>query len=356
MQLLRVYQDAEDATLPVSPVLRVISGRSRAFTPEEDRLIIREYARRPLTAIAADLGRHWHSVQQRVNILIRDGQLRREQRFYQPRWTPEEDELLAEYWGKMSDTAVARKLGRTVVACTIRAKRHLGLARKDQFYTVRAVACIFGVDDHLVVRWIRADILTGRRSTVGAGGNAKAWRIEDQDIERFMRRYPWRYNRRRIEVGTYWRNLADRIYLAEPWLTVPEAARELGVGVETVRRHLRRSWLTGERVPEAGKHGGWRIARSTLANFQAKRPSVMALNSVADRNRRRGHGLADGPRCTLCGSAGNGSGEAVEVNGQPAWLCAACGSGLDADAAADGAAVVDETIKAADEFVSVEAR
>lgn len=260
----------------------------RPFTPDEDAIIIRDYARRMLKEIATDLGRDPGSVQARAALLLRDGRLTGT-RCYQPPWTEAEDDLLADLWGTMPDAAVAKRVGRSVVACEVRAKRHLRLARKDAFLTSRQVARILGVDDHLVVCWIAEGLLQGRKSSVGAGGHARAWRIDDRDLERFLKRDYWRLDRRRIEVGTYWRNYVDRLWTREPYLTVEQAARALGVGPETVRRHLRRGWLAGVRTHRAARGGRiqWLIARSQLAAFRPRHPLAVMLDSVADQNRRR---------------------------------------------------------------------
>ena len=258
----------------------------RPYTPEDDAIIIARYPVATLQAIAAEMGRRWTSVQQRVNLLIRQGRLTRRARFYAPPWTEADDEYLADNWGRVPDRTVARRLGRSINACKIRATRHHKMARKDNFYTTRSVARIFGVDDHLVVRWGREGLLPMRKSPVGAGGHTTAWRIDEPDIARFIRRYPWRYDHRRIEPGTYWRNLADRVWLRDPWVTADEAARTLGVCLSTVHRHLQRGWLPGKRTPRNGNTGVWLIRKADLASFAPRHPLAVMVGSVADRNRR----------------------------------------------------------------------
>jgi excisionase family DNA binding protein len=152
-----------------------------------------------------------------------------------------------------------------------------------QFLTKRNVAALFGVDEHLVRRWIAEGWLPAAKGF--RMGPHKLWRVQPEDLERFIRRYPQHYDRTRIEKGTYWRNLADEVWRTDPWLTVPEAAARLGVCRETVRRHLRRGWLRGERVLEAGLYGGWRVRERELATFEERhlRYAVIAVKQRWER-------------------------------------------------------------------------
>ncbi|MGD9890981.1 MAG: helix-turn-helix domain-containing protein [Dehalococcoidia bacterium] len=200
-------------------------------------------------------------------------------------WTAGDDETLATYWGVEPDATVAARLGRTVDACKIRATRHLGLARKDAFYTSRQVAEILGIDSHRVVAWLRDGTLRGRQSAVSAGPT-RMWAIDEPDLVRFLCAYPWLYDRTRIERGSYWRRVADATFDRDPLLTVPEAAARLGVSSKTVHRHLQRGWLRGVKRPGGGG-GVWLVWESALSEFQPRHPLMLALGNAADQNRKR---------------------------------------------------------------------
>lgn len=189
-------------------------------------------------------------------------------------WTEADDEILASWWGLEPDEVVADRLNRTVNACKIRATRSLGLARSAQFLTARTVAQIVGVDRHRVLGWIAEGILPAQRSAVGAGAR-RAWRIDADDLESFLRDYPWRYDRQRMEQGSFYRRIADAAWDRDPWLTIPEVAHALGVSTETIRCHLRRRRLRGVKSPLHGGTGTWLIPRSALAEFQRRRGSAL---------------------------------------------------------------------------------
>lgn len=237
------------------------------LTAAEIEYLREHYPVLTLRAMARHLGRRWQTVQYYADRLIRQGVLTRRQRAWNPPWTAEEDEYLADHWGLLPDATVARKLGRTVAACKIRATRRHSLARSQQFYTARTVARLFGVDDHVVKRWIRAGVLKARPSHVRAGGGGVMWRIDDLDLQAFVKRYPYHYDRQRIERGTWWRNLADRVWAQDPYLTLPEAAAQLGIHRHTLTRWCWEGRIAAVKTWSAGKSGGWRLAQSTVSAF-----------------------------------------------------------------------------------------
>lgn len=258
------------------------------YRPEEDAAICAAYSSKTLAAIAADLGRDYRSVAWRVRWLVEQGRLDPADRRCNRTWTQDEIDWLSDNWGLLPDAKVAAHLGRTITACIIAAKRKAEVNRKMSFYTARNVADVFGVDVHLVAKWIAAGCLKARKSPVRCGDGHIMWRIDDEAITAFVRKYPYHYERRRMEVGSWWRNLADKVWQADPWLTIPQAAKTLGVNPETVRRHIRRGWLVGVKTWEAGKSGGYRIAQSQLAHFRYHHepvPASPALQAWYDRER-----------------------------------------------------------------------
>jgi excisionase family DNA binding protein len=62
-------------------------------------------------------------------------------------------------------------------------------------------------------------------------------------------------------------------------MTVAEAARELGLSLEQVRRHLRSGRLRG--TPLGGR-AGWRVSRADVAQFNASRHAITAGRTAVD--------------------------------------------------------------------------
>jgi len=56
-------------------------------------------------------------------------------------------------------------------------------------------------------------------------------------------------------------------------MTVAEAARELGLSLEQVRRHLRTGRLRGTAL---GGRAGWRVSRADVARFREERKTLVA--------------------------------------------------------------------------------
>ncbi len=262
----------------------------RRFTLEEDQAIVAGYSAMPLQDIATQLGRRAGSVVARAQTLVDKGLLDPTLRYHPRMWTEEEDDWLSDNWGLHPDEYVARHLHRSVVACTIRAKRVAGVSRKMAFWTARNVAELFGVDEHAITdRWIESGALKAEKSHVRCGDGYRVWRIDEEAVQAFIRQYPYHYDRQRIEPNTVYRQLAERVWQTDPWLTVNEAAAELGVHPQTVWRHIRRGWLQGKKTWEAGKWGGWRMPKSQLSGFRLRNPPITpspALLAYYQRSKR----------------------------------------------------------------------
>ena len=204
--------------------------RYSLYTPEEDAYIIKQYRRRSIRKIARALGRNWHSVQSRCQRLIKQGLLDPNTRFVHRPWTPQEDDLLREKWGLVTDAYIARKLRRTRYACIIRAKK-LGINRKQWFFTQTEVARLFGVDDHKVRAWIRDGHLVARGAPFKIGKH-HPWMITSKDLETFFKFHHDKYDPSQIDRDEfpYWRNLGDEwgdanyaLHLPQPYTPEEDA-------------------------------------------------------------------------------------------------------------------------------------
>lgn len=237
--------------------------------PNPDDFVRAHYRAMPMREMAKALGVTGSAVQARAQKLIRRGDIDPRQRAYHPPWTEEEDEYLGEYWGELPDRTISRHLGRTVVACELRAKRALNINRRQQAYTLRDTCALFGVEHHTVEMWMDRGYMKAKRAPF-AYGLYRVWQFADEAIKRFIRRCPQHYDRTRIERGTYWRNLADQVWERDPWLTREEAARRLGVHPDTISRHCARGWLRAEKVAGSAHQGVWKIPESAVVTFRRR--------------------------------------------------------------------------------------
>jgi hypothetical protein len=209
-----------------------------AFSPAEDEVIITRYATAPISAIAAELDRLYPSIQGRMSRLRALGQLDVHDRCYGRPWSEEDKEYLQEHWGRKSDMAIAETLSRPVGALTNQAKR-LGINRRQNVWTATNVANLFGVNIKTVVRWIDRGWIEGKKAPFGSGGQRgeyRAWSIDDESVETFVRRNGWAYDWRRMIEGEYLTRLARSIAKSDPWLTIDECAAALSLHRGTVSR------------------------------------------------------------------------------------------------------------------------
>jgi hypothetical protein len=224
----------------------------------------------------------------------------RPERTYNRRWTARDHRRLAAYWGILPDREVARRLDRTVVACLIRAKRHLGISRGQQHTTARAVARLFGVDESTARRWITRGWLTGHRSPIGAGGRFRQWSVPASALLAFVREHPLRYEFDRLAAHAgpeHWlTRAAAEAQRADPWLDVEPAAALLGYTVERLRDL---AWLG--RLPSAHRSVLGRRAHPWQGRLVFRRSALEAFRrdrAAAEHERRaaaaRRRALRDG--------------------------------------------------------------
>jgi hypothetical protein len=199
---------------------------------------------------------------------------------------------------------VADALGRTVAACVLRAKRALGLKRKDNLLTGRDVGRIFGVDPSTTYRaWRRRGWVSPTKSTVGTGCCATAWTFSGADLVRFVRDYPWAYDVARMRPGHWLTDLARAVHAEDPWLTAERAASLACVVRGAIVDWCAKGWLPSRRRPCYGQSGGARggrivVRRSDLLAFLATLPEREAANrgravrAWQARRRRRRQGAA----------------------------------------------------------------
>ena len=113
-------------------------------------------------------------------------------------WSEKEVSYLEMNLHRLSLAVLARKLGRSVTAVGLKAKR-LGIKKSDGGYTASSLAQAFGVDDHKVVRWVRLGLL--RASRRNSGRPRDMYFISDREVRRFVTTYPTQFDLRDLLAG-----------------------------------------------------------------------------------------------------------------------------------------------------------
>jgi hypothetical protein len=111
-------------------------------------------------------------------------------------WSEKEVSYLEMNLHRLSLAVLARRLGRSITAVALKAKR-LGIKKSDEGYTARSLAQALGVDDHKVVHWIRLGLL--RASRRNSGRPRDLYLITDRAVKRFVCTYPTEFDLRRVE-------------------------------------------------------------------------------------------------------------------------------------------------------------
>lgn len=219
-------------------------------------------------------------------------------------WTRADVVKLEGWYGRRTDEAIGRSLGRTPVAVHLKAKR-LGLHKRAAGLTARSVATIFGIDASTVVKhWIRRGLLPATRlgkaheanhspsrarrrpgTTIDRYRRPAYWIVELQAVDIFIVEHPELVDVDKMPPSPY-RDLAAR----DPWIGLPEVHRRTGRMHDVVAKMIVAGDIRGRRrgthwyVPLADVHLIRALAPEALDDSVFRRQSVLEVR----RNRRKG--------------------------------------------------------------------
>ena len=173
-------------------------------------------------------------------------------------WTLDEVAYLEAHYGRMSDTALSAKLGRSITGIHLKAKR-LGQRKKDAGFTATQVADIFGVDNHLPARWVRRGLMRGQRAGY-TQGSGRVLFIQPLEVERFIREHgEW------VDVDKMPESWYGTLAKQHRWYSLPDVERLTGHEPKSLAKALRAGLYAGR------KRWGtwWMVPASELPRIQA---------------------------------------------------------------------------------------
>ena len=183
-------------------------------------------------------------------------------------WTADEEAYLAEaIQGGLPTTQIARTLGRTYYAVSVRLSK-LGISvpavRQGAIgvRTANQVAALMGVSRKLVERWIADRELVAKRGTKKRGTHRL---IADADLQSFLAlRAAWPDWEPRHISDPDWRAAAEELRQAADghWLATVEVGRQLYAAPQTVG-----DWVRTGRLPSMFRKGQYYVWSVTLAGF-----------------------------------------------------------------------------------------
>ena len=208
--------------------------RKYFWTPERDAFIRRHYdpkVRGRARDIAAALGVPKWAVNKRAGVLG----------LSRPKdvpWSPSDIAYLEANFHRMATKHIAKKLGRTVTAVKLKAKR-LGYRKNGEGYNVRSLAQALGVDAHWISDRILAGLITARtratERTVQQGGDS--YLITDQEVLSFLRKHTFEIDLRKV----------DQLWFLD---LVHEALNSINWWEGPVSRQYPKTHLVAERHPD----------------------------------------------------------------------------------------------------------
>lgn len=171
-------------------------------------------------------------------------------------WTPEQDDLLRAIVGtvpreQLHATWIERTgIERTLNALVVRCKR-IDASMWARGWSMRDVEALFGVDHRCIeANWVATGELPAQRWH-GRGANT-GWWFAEQDIERFIRDYPWRYDWQRMRPGHRLAQVAEIVNRADPWRTYDELMAYIGLAKGNLDRWRRKGIVPHQWRPKGG--------------------------------------------------------------------------------------------------------
>ncbi|MDD5039105.1 MAG: hypothetical protein PHN78_07290 [Dehalococcoidales bacterium] len=207
-----------------------------------------------------------------------------------PRWAVEELDYLNDNYGVTPDDTVCRHLNRSVNALKIVSYRKLGINRKTNIYTARTVADILGVAcSKTITAWMRRGWIKGEKTSIHCGGGL-IWNFPYENIEAFVRGYPWLFNRDKMEES-YFRSIVIAEYERDPWYSLSQACKMIGVSCysSAMAKYIKKRWLHPvKKLIEGGNHWTWVFRKSDLDNFMGDDPRRYDIpNKIKSRQLHR---------------------------------------------------------------------
>lgn len=116
----------------------------------------------------------------------------------EPRWSPEDEAYLERNLHRKSLGEIARHLGRTKTAVTLKAKR-LGVNKTQEGYTMRGLCLGLGCDHHKVERWLQLGWIKGKRRHSERKADVDIWYFSDGAIRDLVINHPLEIDPRRAD-------------------------------------------------------------------------------------------------------------------------------------------------------------
>ena len=206
-------------------------------------------------------------------------------------WTAAEAMYLEARFGRASDDAIARHLGRSVLGVRLKAKR-LGLRKRDTGMTAREVARLLGVPcPKVVATWQERGLLRGRRGW--RQGPHRVHLFREDDVLAFIAAHGQHVDADRVPADSPFAAPAR----ANRWVSLPEvhrlagrsnvAGREIAQGIVRAARRGPHWYIRAEDVPAIR-----RLRPAAIEESWWRRQSVLEHR----RNRRKGVAAWADPR------------------------------------------------------------
>ena len=159
----------------------------RKWTKEEEEYLLKNY-KKANRVLAKELNRNVGSIQQklfRLNLLK------------PTRWSEEEDNFLVEKWDTMKLESIAKRLNRTPRAVEERAYNTLKLGTRNQWYTLKEVQEMTGINKVTIRKRIVKDNIPHYRGKT----KQKPFMFDEVQLKRFLKDYQFLWHHKNLTIN-----------------------------------------------------------------------------------------------------------------------------------------------------------
>ena len=161
----------------------------KKWTKEEEEYLLKNY-KKSNRVLAKELNRNIGSVQQklfRLNLLK------------PTRWSEEEDNFLVEKWDTLKLESIAKRLNRTPRAVEERAYNTLKLGTRNQWYTLKEVQSMTGINKVTIRKRIVKDNISHHRGKT----KQKPFMFDEVQLRRFLKDYQFLWHHKNLTINLF---------------------------------------------------------------------------------------------------------------------------------------------------------
>ena len=175
----------------------------KAYSQEEDALIIRTWSKLDIKGMAKSLTRSISSVTGRRKRLIGAGLVSKTTKKTAREWSEREIQILSDCYGLEAIKVLSRRLGRTPESIRVKTSK-LGIGFTGQFYSMATLALELGVSRYFIKQRIERKWIQARQADFPFRYGRCTYIILEDSIVDYLKKHPLDLSGKQISNRYFW--------------------------------------------------------------------------------------------------------------------------------------------------------